>query len=95
MSLGSEICGKRKAMKLSQEDFANIVGVARQTVSSWERDIFMPDGNCLLAISKAFSCSIDDLVNPPLPPTPEEPEQEPSPESGEKQPEEPKPKSAA
>lgn len=78
MTFGEAVCCKRKAIGLSQEELANKLGVARQTISPWKRDIFLPDGTSLIALSKIFNCSIDDLVgnaNPPQPPAaePEEP----------------------
>jgi transcriptional regulator with XRE-family HTH domain len=72
MSLGSEISKKRRELRLSQEVFASKLNVARQTVSSWECDIFIPGGATLISIGKLLKCSIDDLVNPPRPLTPDE-----------------------
>ena len=72
MTLGQAICEKRKGLRISQEEFANKLGVARQTVSSWERDVFVPDGAYLIALSKFFGCPVDDLLNFHLPPITEE-----------------------
>jgi transcriptional regulator with XRE-family HTH domain len=72
MSLGKEIAVQRKKLGLSQENFANKLNVARQTVSSWEHDIYIPDGKSLIGISELLGCRIDDLLNPPQPPAPDE-----------------------
>lgn len=73
MTFGEAVSSKRKSIKLSQEEPALRLGVARQTVSSWERDVFLPDGASLIALSKILNCLIDDLVgdaNPQRPSTP-------------------------
>ena len=45
MSVGKRIRALRAKSGISnQEELAYLVGTARQTVSSWERDIFLPDG---------------------------------------------------
>lgn len=48
-------------MKLTQEDLAGLVGVARQTVSAWERGTFLPDGENLIALAGVLETSIDYL----------------------------------
>ena len=49
MSVGKRIRALRAKSGISnQEELAYLVGTARQTVSSWERDIFLPDGANLI-----------------------------------------------
>ena len=67
LSIGSEIAEKRRFLGLSQEELANKLNVARQTVSAWERDIFIPDSSLLIKMGELFQCSIDELVNPTRP----------------------------
>lgn len=53
----------RKGAGLSQEDFAEKLGVSRQAVSKWERGEAYPDTENLIAISDMFGVTIDDLLN--------------------------------
>jgi len=43
MNLGNNICFLRKKKKLTQEQFAEMMAVTRQTVSRWETDEIAPD----------------------------------------------------
>lgn len=51
---------------LNQEELAYLVGTARQTVSSWERDIFLPDGANLLKLSKVLNTSVAYIMGETL-----------------------------
>ncbi len=53
----------RKSAGLSQEEFADRLGVSRQAISKWERGEAYPDTENLIAISRLFSVKIDDLIN--------------------------------
>lgn len=57
--IGTKIKLRRQALKLSQEELAELTNVARQTVSSWERNFFTPKGHSLAALAKALKTSID------------------------------------
>ena len=52
----------RKNAALSQEEFAERLGVSRQAVSKWERGEAYPDTENLIAISEMFSVTLDELV---------------------------------
>lgn len=52
----------RKEKGYSQEEVADKLNVARQTISKWETGITTPDTNNLIELSKIFELSIDDLV---------------------------------
>lgn len=65
LSIGSTISEKRKKHGLTQEQFGERLGVARQTVSSWENDIFIPDTAKIIQMATLFNCTTDDLLNPP------------------------------
>ena len=52
----------RRKAGLSQEDFAERLGVSRQAVSKWERGEAYPDTENLIVISEMFSVTIDDLL---------------------------------
>lgn len=63
MNLGKKIAALRKKNNLSQEELAEKVGVARQTISKWEIGDTTPDINQVKIISKIFNISIDELVD--------------------------------
>lgn len=63
MNLGKKIAELRKKNNLSQEELAEKVGVARQTISKWEIGDTTPDINQVKVISKIFNISIDELVD--------------------------------
>lgn len=63
MNLGKKIAELRKKNNLSQEDLAEKVDVARQTISKWEIGDTTPDINQVKIISKIFNISIDELVD--------------------------------
>ena len=63
MNLGKKIAELRKKNNLSQEELADKVGVARQTISKWETGDTTPDINQVKIISKIFNISIDELVD--------------------------------
>lgn len=62
MTLGERIQQLRKTYGLSQEQLAEKVGVSRQAISKWETDQSLPEIEKILAISKAFSISTDELL---------------------------------
>lgn len=62
MSLGERLANYRKDKKLSQEELAEKVGVARQTISKWELDETAPDIKQAKELSKIFNVSLDELV---------------------------------
>jgi len=62
MSLGTNIQYLRKLNKLTQEQFAEKMGITRQTVSRWESDEVTPELNKLVEMCAMFSCKLDELV---------------------------------
>lgn len=62
MSLGSNICFLRRQKKYTQEQFAEKMGVTRQTISRWESDEVIPELAKLIEISDIFTCRLDTLV---------------------------------
>ena len=62
MNLGKKIVKIRKDNKMSQEDFAEILNVTRQTVSNWENSKNYPDIETLIQISDKFNISLDILL---------------------------------
>lgn len=63
---GDNLYSLRKSRGLSQDEFAENLGVSRQAVSKWERNEAYPDTENLIAIAKFFSVKIDDLINTPI-----------------------------
>lgn len=61
--IGENIATLRKINKLSQEKFAEKIGVTRQSISKWEKGNSVPDLESCVLIAKCFNVSIDDLVN--------------------------------
>ena len=62
MDFGKQIKQMRLERKLTQEQLANHLGVSRQAVSNWENNKNLPDLELIIAISKLFSVSLDDLI---------------------------------
>lgn len=62
MNIQDKIIQIRKDNNLSQEEFAEILGVTRQSVSNWERNTCYPDIETLIIISNKFNISLDDLL---------------------------------
>jgi len=52
----------RKKNGLSQEELADKLSISRQAISKWERGESLPDTENLIALSKLYSVSLDDLV---------------------------------
>lgn len=66
MILGEKLQKLRKENQMSQENLAEKIKVSRQTISRWEQDQALPDLSNIIAISKIFSVSIDDLLQTDL-----------------------------
>lgn len=70
MKLQEKILYCRKKAGLSQEAFAERIGVSRQAISKWETGDAVPEINKLLLLSNAFNVTTDWLLSD------EEPEEE-------------------
>lgn len=62
MNLGKKILKIRKDNKMSQDEFADILNVTRQTISNWENSKNYPDIETLIKISDKFNISLDILL---------------------------------
>ncbi len=62
MSLGNQIHELRKKQNLSQEQLAEKVGVARQTISKWELGETAPDIKQAQMLSQIFNVSLNELL---------------------------------
>ena len=63
MEIGKKIMSLRKKNGLSQEELAEKVGVARQTISKWELGETSPDLKQSKELSKIFNVSLDELTD--------------------------------
>jgi len=52
----------RKKNGYSQEELADKIGVSRQAVSKWERAESSPDTDNLIALSRLYNISLDELL---------------------------------
>ena len=62
MTLGQRIQELRKQHNLSQEALGEKLGVSRQAISRWEMDGAVPEVDKLIAMSKLFDISLDELL---------------------------------
>ncbi len=62
MRLGQTITEIRKERKMTQEEFAQIFHVTRQTVSNWEKEKNYPDLETLIFMSDEFHISLDVML---------------------------------
>ncbi|MGN0521951.1 MAG: helix-turn-helix domain-containing protein [Eubacterium sp.] len=63
LETGKRLYEYRKLNGFSQEELAEKLGVSRQTISKWERAESSPDTDNLIALSKLYGITIDELVN--------------------------------
>ncbi len=70
--LGNKLYELRKKAGLSQEAFAEKLGVSRQAVSKWECGASLPDTDNLITISNLYGVSLDELVGKTSSTKPEE-----------------------
>lgn len=63
MEIGNKILDLRKQQNLSQEQLAEKMGVARQTISKWELGETSPDLEQSKLLSQIFNVSLDDMTN--------------------------------
>jgi transcriptional regulator with XRE-family HTH domain len=62
MLLNEKITIIRKMNNLTQEGFAEELGVSRQAVSKWENGTSVPDVQLLLRIADFYNLTLDQLV---------------------------------
>lgn len=62
MNIGTTIIEIRKQEQMTQEEFAKLFHVTRQTVSNWENEKSYPDIKTLIEISDKFNISLDRML---------------------------------
>ena len=73
MTLGQRIQAHRTRLGLSQEGLGDKLGVSRQAVSKWEADGAVPDTDKLIALSRLFGITLNELLQVEEPTQPEAP----------------------
>ncbi len=61
--IGQNILSLRTTQGMTQEELAQKVSVARQTIAKWESGDAMPDLNNVCKLSEVFDVSLDALVH--------------------------------
>lgn len=62
MELGEKICRLRKLSGMTQEQLAEKLNIARQTLSKWENGTSVPDVESVVRLSSLFHTSLDELL---------------------------------
>lgn len=62
MTLGARIRAARKRQKMTQDKLAEVLGVTKQGVSAWERDIAKPDLENAMALRCALKVTYSWLI---------------------------------
>ena len=63
MTIAEKIKQLRKDNSMTQEDLAEKLSVSRQTISKWETSVTIPDADNIVAISKLFDITTDELLD--------------------------------
>ena len=64
MALKEEIRRQRKRKRMTQTDLAHSVGVNLSTVTRWERGVFKPRIDDLIALARVFEVTEQELMYP-------------------------------
>lgn len=70
MEFGNKIIQGRKAMNLTQEQLAEKLGVARQTLARWENNLTSPDAESLGKMAQIFGVSVGSFYEEKTQPMP-------------------------
>lgn len=62
MTIGNRIGTLRKQLKYSQEYVAEQLGVSRQAVSKWEKDISKPDTDNIILLAELLNTNVDYIL---------------------------------
>jgi transcriptional regulator with XRE-family HTH domain len=61
-TLGERVRQLRSEKKLSQQEFAERLGISQSFLSEVERDVKIPGGDMLLSLKRSFGASVDWLL---------------------------------
>ena len=62
MSIGKKIKELRRQSDMTQEQFADLLGISYQAVSKWETEISCPDLSLIVPIAKLLKVTTDELL---------------------------------
>ena len=62
MNIAKRILELSSKHNISQGELSKMVGVTRQTISSWENGKSVPDINQSVKLAKAFKITLDELI---------------------------------
>ncbi|MCL2847255.1 MAG: helix-turn-helix domain-containing protein [Firmicutes bacterium] len=62
-NIADKLTELRKKQRLSQDELAEKLGISRQAISNWERAESLPDTENLIALSRLYNITIDELIN--------------------------------
>ena len=65
-TIGKKITAVRKSLGLRQDEFGELLGVAKQTVSRWERGRTLPDIIMLVQIAAMCGLTLNDFIENPI-----------------------------
>jgi transcriptional regulator with XRE-family HTH domain len=60
--IGKFLTELRKEQGLTQEQLGEKIGVTNKTISRWETGVYLPPADALLALSKVYSVSINEIL---------------------------------
>lgn len=63
IQIGKYIAELRKENQLTQEQLGEKVGVTNKTISRWETGTYLPPADTLLAMSKLFGISVNEILS--------------------------------
>jgi len=62
VTIGKKLQKLRKQIGMSQQELADYLSVARQTIGKWEQDLSLPDVETLMEIADLFKISLNELI---------------------------------
>lgn len=61
VSLGKFIAGRRKYLRYTQEQLAEVIHVSKSAIAKWETDAGIPDRDNLKELAGALGVSVEEL----------------------------------
>ncbi|WP_162894145.1 helix-turn-helix transcriptional regulator [Companilactobacillus musae] len=62
MKIGDQLQKQRKIHDMSQDSLAKKLHISRQSISKWENGASLPSFSNIMAISRIFNISLDELI---------------------------------